>query len=108
MPKLRPACTFDVPRQPPMYAARAASTPDSIPCARRVPNSITGRPAAASTTRAAFDAIIVWKLIVASSAVSTICASAIGAVTRRSGSPGKQSVPSGIARTSPEKRKDAR
>ena len=47
-------------------------------------------------SRAAFEAIMVWKLIVASSAVSTICASAIGAVMRRRGSPGKQTVPSGM------------
>ena len=40
-----------------------------------------------------------------SSAVSTICASAIGEPSRRSrGSPGKQTVPSGMARISPEKR----
>ena len=51
---------------------------------------------------------MVWKLTVASSAVSTICASAIGAVTRSSGSPGKHSVPSGMAQTSPEKRNEAR
>ena len=51
---------------------------------------------------------MVWKLTVASSAVSMICASAIGAVIRRSGSPGKQTVPSGSAQTSPENRNPAR
>ena len=41
-----------------VLAARAASTPASGECARRVPNSITEWPRAALTTRAAFVAIV--------------------------------------------------
>ena len=57
-----PAATVAVATQPPMYAARAASSPASGPCARRKPKSTTGRPAAASTIRAALVAISVSKL----------------------------------------------
>ena len=42
---------------PPMYAARAPSTAASYPCARREPNSITGRPCAARTMRFVLVAI---------------------------------------------------
>ncbi len=58
--------------------------------------------------RAALVAIIVWKLSWFRSTVSSSCASSSGAVTRTSGSFAKQAVPSGIASTSPENRKDAR
>ncbi len=44
----------------------------------------------------------------ASKDVSAICASITGAVTRKIGSPGKNTVPSGMAQTSPEKRNLAR
>ena len=54
-------------------------------------------PGAASTERAALEATIVSKCSRFSSRVSTSCASGIGAVTRRIGSFGKNTVPSGIA-----------
>ena len=44
----------------------------------------------------------------ASKDVSATCASMIGAVTRRIGSPGKKTAPSGMAQTSPENRNPAR
>ena len=60
--------------------------PASTPCARRLPNSSTSRPLAAQTMRAALLAMVVWNVVMASSAVSTSCASMIGAETRRIGS----------------------
>jgi hypothetical protein len=63
--------------------ARAAFMPASVPCSRRSPNSTTLRPAAAATTRVAFDAIIVWKLIWLSTNVSMSCACGSGATTCR-------------------------
>ena len=75
--------------------------PASGPWARRRPNSITVPPSAACTTRLALVAISVWWLMMFSSAVSTSCASKMGAVTRISGSPGNTMVPSGTAYTSP-------
>jgi hypothetical protein len=56
------------------------------PWARRLPNSTTPRSPAAATTRAALDAIMVWKVSVDSRKVSTICASMMGPVTRSRGS----------------------
>ena len=97
MPNRCPASTNDVALQPAMWAARAASSAASSPCARRAPNSITGFPAAACTDRTPLLAIDVWKLTMARSAVSTSCAWASGAVTRRTGSFGKNGVPSAIA-----------
>ena len=38
MPYSLPASTFDVAAQPPMYAARDAHSPPSMPCARRRPS----------------------------------------------------------------------
>ena len=58
--------------------------------------------------RAALVATIVWKLIWFRSSVSRSCASIRGAVTLTSGSFAKQTVPSGIASMSPEKRNAAR
>ena len=103
-PKRRPASRFDVAPNPARHAARAASIAASAPCARRPPNSMTARPSAASTTRAALLAIMVWKRTVDRSAVSTSWASASGAVTRISGSPANTGIPSSIAQTSPVKR----
>ena len=71
----------------------------------RKPKSERILPGAASTMRAAFDAISVWKCRMLISRVSTSCACGSGAVMRISGSLGKQTVPSGIACTSPVKRK---
>ena len=107
-PKARPASTSDVPLQPPMNAARPASAPASAPWARRAPSSNTGRPAAARTTRDARLATDVWNNTVDSSAVSTICPSMRGAVTRSSGSFGKTGSPSATAQTSPLKRNPGR
>ena len=64
-----------------------------------------GRPAAAFTTREALLATDVWNVIIASSAVSTSCASAARAVTRRIGSCAKTISPSSTAQTSPLNRK---
>ena len=86
-----------------MKAARAASTPASMPCARRAPNSTIWRPAAAPTIRAARLATDVWKATIARSAVSTSCASGSGAVTRSSGAGGNTGTPSSTAHTSPLK-----
>ena len=60
MPSHFPASTLEVPLHPPMYAARLAENPPSSPGARRSPNSNTGSPWAASTTRAALVAIRLW------------------------------------------------
>ncbi len=106
--KRYPVSTHEVPTQPPRHAARAARTAASTPWARRAPNSTTARPLAASTTRRAFVAIIVWNNSVDSNAVSTIWASGNEAVTRISGSPAKTGVPSGMAQTSPRNRKSRR
>jgi hypothetical protein len=62
-------------------------------------------PARTSTQRAALLAMIVWKWIWLTIADSTSCASISGAVTSISGSSGKQTVPSGRARTDPVKRR---
>ena len=64
-----------------------------------------GRPCAACTMRAALLAMLVWNVMVASSAVSTSCASSAGAVTRRIGSCANTTSPSATAQTSPVKRK---
>ena len=103
-PKRQPASRFEVAPNPARQAARAASIAASAPWARRPPNSMSARPSAASTTRAALLAIMVWKRTVDSSAVSTSWASASGAATRTSGSPAKTGTPSSMASTSPVKR----
>ncbi len=71
MPNSLPASTFDVAAQPPMYAARLAERPPSMPWARRSPNSSTGSPGGHGQMRAAFVAISVWKLMMFSSGVSS-------------------------------------
>ena len=70
-----------------------------MPWARRSPNSSTGAPRAAWTTRDALVAIRVWKLTIVSSAVSTSCACAIGPRTRTIGSWANTTLPSGTAST---------
>ncbi len=61
---------FDVDAAPPMIAARdAVSAPAAA--ARRMPNSSTGRPRDASTTRAALVAMRVAKLSWLSNGVSS-------------------------------------
>ncbi len=71
---------------------------------RRMPKSITGRPAAAATTRAALDASTLWRCTWFMTTVSTSCASGSEASISSSGSSGKTGVPSGIAHTEPRKR----
>ena len=99
---------------PAIAAARAAFIAASTPWSRRAEKSITRFPAptspppAASTTRAALVAIVVWKLIWLSSSVSSSCASTRGPVTRTNGSPANTTVPSGIAAISPLKRNCSR
>src|SRR5467141_3734656 len=97
IPRSLPASTFEVAAQPPMYAARAALSAPSGPCALRNPNSRTGSPCAARQTRAALVAISVWKLIRLSSGDSRSMQGTIGPETRSSGSCGKTAVPSGTA-----------
>ena len=103
-----------MPPHPATAAERATFIAASAPWSRRGEKSTTRSPApgspppAASTMRAALVATIVWKLIWFRSSVSRSCASIRGAVTLTSGSFAKQTVPSGIASRSPEKRKAAR
>ena len=74
---------------------------------RRMPKSITERPAAAATTRAAFEASTLWRWTWFITRVSTSCASGSDASISISGSSGKTGVPSGIAHTEPRKRNDS-
>ena len=94
---------FDVDAAPPTIAARdAASAPSAA--ARRIPNSSTGRPRAASTTRAALVAISVAKLSWLSSGVSSSWAAASGPSTTVIGVFGWTTRPSATAsRRSPAK-----
>ena len=57
-PYVRCASRFEVPVNPAMYAARAEATA-ACSCVRREPISISGRPTAALTMRAAADAMAV-------------------------------------------------
>ena len=66
---------------------------------------MTASPFAAYATFADLEAISVWWLMMFSSAVSTNCASRMGARTVMIGSSGKTTVPSGTAYRSPVKRK---
>ncbi len=75
-------------------------TPASTRC-----KSTNSLPGAANTQRAALEATRVSKCSRLMSRLSASCASGMGAVTRRMGSWGKNTVPSGIAWTSPVKRK---
>src|SRR3954447_2827154 len=105
MPSSLPASTLLVESKPAIQAARAAFMPASVPWLRRSPNSASGRPLAASTERTALLAISVGRWIRLITAVSTSCASISGAVISSSGSSAKTTVPSGIARTWPVKRR---
>ena len=104
IPNSRPARTLEVAAQPPIHAARLAESAPSNPCARRSPNSSTGSPRAAITTRAALVATSDWKLIALSTADSTSWHCRMGPATRSIGSSGNTTVPSGTASTSQEKR----
>ena len=66
---------------------------------------MTVSPLAAYATLADLEAMSVWWLTMLSSAVSTNCASKMGARTVMMGSSGKTTVPSGTAYRSPVKRK---
>ena len=71
---------------------------------RRDPISISGRPAAAVTIRAAAAATAQSWLNTESTSVSRTTASANVPLTERIGDPGKNSSPSGYPSMSPEKR----
>ena len=94
MLKTLPASVLLVSLQPPMYAARDAESPPSMPCARLRPNSMTVPSPAAEHTRMALVAISVWKLMVFRRRLSISCASMSLVCTRTRGSPGKTVVPS--------------
>jgi len=66
------------------------------------------RGPAARRQRAALLAIMLWKLSRLMIRLSTNWASGSGAVTRRIGSPAKNTLPSGMASTSPVKRNSSR
>ena len=101
----RAASTLLVASNPTIAEPRATSIPASIPWVRRNEKSTSPRPPAATTHRAAFDAIVVWNVTVFRRNVSTSWASAIGAVTSRSGSLPNTIRPSGTAHTSPVNRR---
>ena len=87
---------FDVDAAPPTIDARdAASAPSAA--ARRMPNSSTGRPCAASTIRAALVAMSVEKLSWLSNGVSSSWAGASGPSTTVIGVFGWTTRPSGTA-----------
>lgn len=88
IPNSLPARTVALPTAPPMYAALAPYTAESMLWALRAPKSDTARPAAARTILLAFVAISDWWFISARIAVSASCASISGAVTTIIGSPG--------------------
>ena len=77
----------------------------TVVCSSFAEASISG---AASTRRAALDAITVWKWIRFMIRVSTNCATGSGATTRMTGSSANTAVPSGIASTAPAKRNASR
>ena len=80
--------------KPARYAARAAATAASS-WVRREPISISGRPPAAVTIRAAAEAIAQSWLSTDRTSVSSSTASANVPVTVSTGEPGKNSSPSG-------------
>ena len=94
MPHRRPASRLDVEENPARYAARAAATAGSS-CVRREPISISGRPPAAVTIRAAAEATATSWLNTDSASVSSSTASANVPLTVSTGEPGNHSSPSG-------------
>ena len=86
----------DVETAPPISAAREAASAPS-PGARRMPNSSTGRPSAASTIRDALVAMSVGKLSRFNSGVSMSCAATSGPSTTVIGVFGCTTLPSGTA-----------
>ena len=101
IPSSAAAITLLVPKKPAMYEARAIFSAASCPCVRRAEKSITPRPSAASTTRAAFVASMDSRFTWFSMNVSASWHSITGPLTSMTGSPGKNISPSRIARTSP-------
>jgi hypothetical protein len=97
MPNFIPASTLATPPKPAMVLARAERRPASAPWAERRPKSASDLPFAASTIRAAFEAISDWKCRTLMIRDSMSCACGSGAVIRISGSCGKTTVPSGMA-----------
>ena len=93
MPYCRDAARLDVDAKPARYAARADATA-ACSCVRREPISMIGRPPAATTIRAAADAIALSWLRIDSTSVSSTTASANVPVTVRIGEYGKYSSPS--------------
>jgi len=83
---------------------RATAMAASMRWVRRKAKSTSSAPPAARRQRAALEATAVWKVTWLSRAVSTSCASAIGAVASSSGSPANTTRPSGTAQTSPVNR----
>ncbi len=104
MPWRRAASPGDVAAVPARCAARAITAAAARPAARRLANSITSRPRAATTNRDALVAAVVASWIVASVSVSKSEISVSEAVIWSSGSPEKTGVPSAGARTEPVKR----
>ena len=96
-PNSTPVRMFEVLAQPPMKAALAPYSAAHGPCARREPNSLTGRLPAARVTRDAFVAMAIWWFMMQSRGVSSTCASMIGPTTVMIGSFGKAISPSFIA-----------
>jgi hypothetical protein len=84
---------LDDPVKPAMYAARAAATA-ACSWVRREPISISGRPWAALTMRAAADAMAVSWLRIDSASVSSTTHSPNVPLTDSTGEPGKYSSPS--------------
>jgi hypothetical protein len=103
-PYRRAASTLLVAANPTIAVVRATAIAASAPCVRRNAKSTICRSRAASRQRAAFEAIVVWKVTTLSRYVSTSCAVAIGAVISISGSSAKTIRPSGTAHTSPVNR----
>ena len=62
-PYRRAASTLLVAANPTIAEQRATANAASSPCVRRSAKSTTSRPSAASTHRAALDAIVVWNVI---------------------------------------------
>ena len=89
--------------KPARYAARAAATAASS-WARREPISMSGRPRAAVTIRAAAAAIAQSWLSTDSTSVSSTTHSAKVPETVRIGEPGKNSSPSAYPSMSPVNR----
>ena len=104
-PNSRAASTFDVATKPVRAEVLATAMAASTPWVRRNEKSTRSRPAAASTHRAALEASVVSSVMRLRRKVSASCASAMGAVTSRSGSPASTMRPSGTAHTSPVNRR---